>query len=63
MRGRDGEVRAFHNVCRHRGARICNAGQGKAKLLVCPYHAWTYDLDGRLRTATDASSASQASWA
>lgn len=53
VRGRDGEIRAFHNVCRHRGARICNAGQGTSKLLVCPYHAWTYDLDGRLRTVTE----------
>ena len=53
VHGRDGVVRAFHNVCRHRGARICNAGQGNAKLFVCPYHAWTYDLDGRLRTATE----------
>lgn len=53
VRGRDGVVRAFHNTCRHRGARICNAEAGSAKLLVCPYHAWTYELDGRLRTATE----------
>jgi phenylpropionate dioxygenase-like ring-hydroxylating dioxygenase large terminal subunit len=53
VRGRDGAVRAFHNVCRHRGARICNAALGNGSALVCPYHAWTYDLDGRLRTATE----------
>jgi Rieske 2Fe-2S family protein len=54
VRGRDGAIRAFHNTCRHRGARLCNEESGSAKLLVCPYHAWTYDLDGRLRTATEA---------
>ena len=53
VRGRDRQVRAFHNVCRHRGARICSAASGTAHLLVCPYHNWTYDLDGSLRTATD----------
>ncbi len=53
VRGRDGEVRAFHNVCRHRGARICAGEKGQNSLLVCPYHAWTYDLDGSLRTATE----------
>ena len=53
-RGGDGLVRAFHNTCRHRGARICNAETGNSRLLVCPYHAWTYGLDGRLRTATAA---------
>ncbi len=53
VRGRDGAVRAFHNVCRHRGARLCNAAAGNSASIVCPYHAWTYDLDGRLRTATE----------
>ncbi|HRD76561.1 MAG TPA: aromatic ring-hydroxylating dioxygenase subunit alpha [Hyphomicrobiaceae bacterium] len=53
VRGRDGVVRAFHNVCRHRGARVCSGERGKSALLVCPYHAWTYELDGRLRTATE----------
>jgi Rieske 2Fe-2S family protein len=51
-RGRDGELRAFHNTCRHRGARICNDEAGHSRLLVCPYHAWSYELDGRLRTPT-----------
>ena len=54
VRGRDGEVRAFHNVCRHRGARICAGERGANTLQVCPYHNWTYDLDGTLRTATEA---------
>jgi glycine betaine monooxygenase A len=52
-RGRDGEIRAFHNTCRHRGARICRAEHGQGRAFVCPYHAWTYDLDGRLKTATE----------
>lgn len=41
--------RAFHNVCRHRGTRLCDAEHGTfAGSIQCPYHAWTYDLDGRL---------------
>jgi Rieske 2Fe-2S family protein len=48
---RDGEVRAFHNTCRHRGSRICNAEKGHANRLVCPYHQWVYELDGRLINA------------
>jgi Rieske 2Fe-2S family protein len=52
-RGKDGEVRAFHNTCRHRGARLCNEEHGKSRAFVCPYHAWTYDLDGSLRTPTE----------
>jgi Rieske 2Fe-2S family protein len=53
VRGKDGQVRAFHNTCRHRGARVCSAEAGHSRLLVCPYHAWSYELDGRLRTATE----------
>jgi choline monooxygenase len=49
-RARDGELRAFVNVCRHRG-HVVVAGEGKRNALQCPYHAWTYDLDGRLRAA------------
>lgn len=48
MRGADDAVRAFHNVCRHRGARILDGERGCAKRIVCPYHAWTYAADGRL---------------
>ena len=44
-------VRAFFNVCRHRGSTICSAESGNAPRLVCPYHAWTFGLDGRLLAA------------
>jgi Rieske 2Fe-2S family protein len=53
VRGRDGAVRAFHNSCRHRGSRVCSADKGSAVRLVCPYHNWSYDLDGRLLFARD----------
>lgn len=46
-RAEDGRLRAFLNVCRHRGARVAEAC-GKGRSFVCPYHAWTYGLDGRL---------------
>jgi Rieske 2Fe-2S family protein len=49
VRGADGQLRAFHNVCRHRGSRLCEAERGQLKSAIrCPYHAWTYGLDGRL---------------
>jgi phenylpropionate dioxygenase-like ring-hydroxylating dioxygenase large terminal subunit len=48
MRGQDGVVRAFHNVCRHRGARILHGARGCTARIVCPYHAWSYAQDGRL---------------
>jgi len=48
IRGGDGEVRAFVNVCRHRGSRLVDGEAGCAKRLTCPYHAWTYAADGRL---------------
>jgi Rieske 2Fe-2S family protein len=53
VRGRDGAIRAFHNSCRHRGSRVCAAEKGSAVRLVCPYHNWSYDLDGRLLFARD----------
>ena len=48
IRGEDETVRAFANVCRHRGSRLVDGASGCAKKLICPYHAWTYELDGRL---------------
>jgi len=47
IRGRDGEIRAFANSCRHRGSRLLQ-GSGSCKRIVCPYHGWAYRLDGRL---------------
>ncbi|MFF1381341.1 aromatic ring-hydroxylating dioxygenase subunit alpha [Streptomyces sp. NPDC058308] len=53
-RSRTGELRAFLNVCRHRGARLCTEESGQVRrALRCPYHAWTYDLEGRLIAAPD----------
>lgn len=50
VRGKDGEVRAFHNVCRHRGARLASDSHGNCpRRLVCPFHGWSYHLDGRLQ--------------
>jgi len=49
LRDQDREVRGFHNVCRHRGTRICEEKSGQLRETIqCPYHAWTYGLDGRL---------------
>ncbi|HVF94663.1 MAG TPA: Rieske (2Fe-2S) protein, partial [Sphingomonas sp.] len=48
VRGGDGIVRAFYNVCRHRAMRLVEGDAGCTRKLVCPYHAWTYELDGRL---------------
>ena len=50
LRDTQGDLRAFFNVCRHHASCLVD-GQGNARQLVCPYHGWTYDLDGRLRTA------------
>jgi phenylpropionate dioxygenase-like ring-hydroxylating dioxygenase large terminal subunit len=49
LRGRDGEIRSFHNVCRHRASRLLDGQKGHCGgRITCPYHAWTYSLDGRL---------------
>lgn len=48
VRGHDGQLRAFLNVCRHRGARVERRDAGQCRRFVCPYHAWTYDTDGSL---------------
>ncbi|MFG6079667.1 aromatic ring-hydroxylating dioxygenase subunit alpha [Paracoccus litorisediminis] len=53
LRGGDGKIRAFHNVCRHRGQRLCSKASGSTTKLVCPYHQWTYELDGKLLYARD----------
>ncbi|MGE8590245.1 MAG: aromatic ring-hydroxylating oxygenase subunit alpha, partial [Alcaligenes sp.] len=51
VRDDDGQVRAYHNVCRHRGARLCVQPQGSVGNLVCSYHQWTYTLNGKLAYA------------
>jgi Rieske 2Fe-2S family protein len=52
VRGNDETIRGFHNVCRHRGTRLCDAPTGQLSgSIQCPYHAWTYGLDGRLLAA------------
>lgn len=52
LRSKDGELRAFANVCRHRGAKLMSEPQGVLRGgLTCPYHAWTYDTEGNLRGA------------
>jgi len=53
VRGKDGVINAFHNSCKHRGSRICSEKSGTGPKLVCPYHQWTYDLDGQLQFAKD----------
>lgn len=53
VRGADRRIRAFHNTCRHRGSQICLGERGTSPKLVCPYHQWTYELDGRLLYARD----------
>jgi Rieske 2Fe-2S family protein len=51
VRDDDGALKAFHNTCRHRGALLCRESQGtlRSAAIVCPYHAWTYDLNGDLK--------------
>ena len=52
VRGRDGKIRAFHNVCRHRGSRVVADERGTCRgVITCPFHAWSYNLDGTLRGA------------
>jgi Rieske 2Fe-2S family protein len=50
-RDRHGDLHAFHNTCRHRGAQICRPGKGGSPRLVCPYHRWAYELSGELAHA------------
>lgn len=57
MRGQDGVVRAFHNLCRHRGARVLDGEKGNCRgALVCPFHGWVYNQDGTLRGVSAPSS-------
>ena len=57
MRGKDNMVRAFHNVCRHRGSRVVATKRGTCKsAIVCPFHGWSYNLDGTLRAVPQAKS-------
>lgn len=50
-RSKSGEIKAFHNVCRHRGTQVCQQTSGRAKYFTCPFHGWAYDLDGALKVA------------
>ena len=50
IRDKDDNLRAFYNVCKHRGHELLS-GEGKTKRIICPYHAWSYDLDGRFLEA------------
>lgn len=52
-RGEDGDVHAMHNICRHRGARVCEQASGNRKTFVCPYHGWVYNTDGSLKAARE----------
>jgi phenylpropionate dioxygenase-like ring-hydroxylating dioxygenase large terminal subunit len=52
LRDNDGEIRAYANTCRHRGSQLLE-GNGTCKLIVCPYHSWSYELNGRLRGAPE----------
>ena len=53
VKGEDGQVRAFYNVCQHRGMLLMAAEAGNARRLVCPYHGWAYNLQGELRAVPD----------
>lgn len=52
-RGKDGRIRAFHNVCTHRGTRLVEDEGGKANAFLCPYHFWNFGLEGQLLAAPD----------
>src|SRR5690606_37227277 len=51
--GKDGKIRAFHNVCTHRGTQLAQEAAGKRSAFTCPYHGWTFSHDGSLRAAPD----------
>ena len=52
-RDKKGEVQTMHNICRHRGARLCEEAKGNSRAFICPYHGWGYGLDGKLKAARD----------
>ena len=51
VRGKDRMLKGFANVCRHRGSLVCLETDGHARKFMCPYHGWTYDIDGNLKAA------------
>jgi phenylpropionate dioxygenase-like ring-hydroxylating dioxygenase large terminal subunit len=53
VRQKDGEIRAFHNACQHRGRRLVTADKGRCYSFVCPYHSWVYGLDGTNKRVTN----------
>ena len=53
VRDDSGEIRALMNICRHRGARVCEHASGNRKTFVCPYHGWVYNTDGSLKAARE----------
>src|SRR6185369_7171394 len=53
VRGEDSVLRGFFNVCRHHAAAVMTEASGQAQYLRCPYHGWTYSLDGSLKSAPD----------
>lgn len=53
IRDNNGELKGFHNVCRHRAARLFSDGIGRSQVLRCPYHGWVYDMSGTLKKAPD----------
>ena len=61
VHGDNGKVRAFYNVCQHRGVQLIAAANGNSRRLVCPYHGWAYDLAGTLKTAPDEADFTQGS--
>ena len=52
-RDEDGEIHALMNICRHRGARVCEHASGNRKTFVCPYHGWVYKTNGELKAARE----------
>lgn len=52
-RTKAGDIKAFHNSCRHRGTQVCQKASGRTKYFVCPFHGWAYDLEGNLKVAPE----------